>query len=69
MALTVESKISALLDDERGKAVLERHCPELLTDPRIKLAMGMTLAQIIPFSGGRITQQTIEAISQDLAQL
>jgi len=69
MALTVESKISALLGDERSKEILEKHCPELLTDPRLNMAMGMTLAQIIPFSAGRITRQTIEAISQDLAQL
>lgn len=69
MTLTVESKISALLGDERSKEVVAKHCPGLMDDPRINMALNMTLSQITPFSGGRITPQIIEAIAEDLAKL
>jgi hypothetical protein len=39
------------------------------SDPRIQMAMGMTLKQIMPLSQGRITTDVIEAISADLAKL
>lgn len=69
MALTVESALSALLADESAKAILEMHLPGLSGDPRIKMAMGMTLKQIMPFSQGRITPDAIEAIAIELAKL
>jgi hypothetical protein len=69
MTLTVESKISALLADDCAKAILDRHCPGMSNDPRIQMAMGMTLKQIMPLSQGRITTDVIEAISADLATL
>ncbi len=69
MALTGESIISALLADERAKAILEKHCPGMTRDPRLKMAMKMTLKQIMPLSQGRITPGKIEAISEDLAKL
>ncbi len=69
MAVTVESKISVLLADEGAKAILEKHCPGMTSDPRLKMAMGMTLKQIMPLSQGRITLSKIEAISEDLAKL
>ncbi len=69
MTLTVESKISALLADERTKAILDAHCPGMSSDPRIQLAMNMTLSQIMPLSEGKITSQVIRAISEDLAAL
>ena len=69
MALTVESKISALLGNERSKAIIDKHFPGLSADPRLGMALGMTLGQILPLSGGRITPQALKAISEDLAQL
>ncbi|SPF34129.1 hypothetical protein SBDP1_120029 [Syntrophobacter sp. SbD1] len=56
MSRTVESKISALMADDRAKAILDRHCPGLRSDPRLQVAMGMTLKQIMPFPDGRIKQ-------------
>ncbi|MGO9016798.1 MAG: hypothetical protein ACLQVJ_00455 [Syntrophobacteraceae bacterium] len=69
MSLTDESKISALLADDRAKAVIDKHCPGMTSDPRLSMAMGMTLKQIMPLSQGRITPGIIEAISEDLATL
>ena len=69
MGLTVESKLSELLGNESGKEIIEKHCPGLSSDPKIKMAMNMSLRQIMPFSGGKLTSAMIEAVSQDLAEL
>lgn len=69
MAITVESPMCALLADEQAKTVLEKHCPGMADDPRMKLAMGMTLKQIMPLSGGRVTASIIDAIAEDLEKL
>ena len=69
MAVTVGSTIAVLLADERIKTIIEKHCPGMTTDPRLKMAMGMTLKQIMPLSQGRITTSKIEAISEDLEKI
>jgi hypothetical protein len=69
MGLTVESKLSELLGNEHSRQIVEKHCPGLSADPRIKMAMNMTLRQIMPFSGGNLTAAMIEAVSEDLARL
>ncbi len=69
MAVTVESPIAVLLADGNVKAILDKHLPGMTNDPRLKMAMGMTLKQIMPLSQGKITLSKIEAISEDLAKL
>jgi hypothetical protein len=69
MALTNESKLSELLKDERAKAILDKHLPGMRDDPRIKMAMGMTLKQMMPLSQGKITSAKIDAIGEDLKAL
>ncbi len=69
MAVTAESKIGVLLADEQAKGIIEKHLPGMTSDPRLKMAMGMTLKQIMPMSQGKITLSKIEAISEDLAKL
>lgn len=69
MAVTVGSTIAVFLADDGAKAILEKHCPGMTSDPKLRMAMGMTLKQIMPLSQGRITLSKIEAISEDLAKL
>ncbi|GLI33013.1 hypothetical protein [Desulforhabdus amnigena] len=69
MALTAESTIAVLLANEQAKAILEKHLPGMTSDPRLKMAMGMTLKQIMPLSQGKITLSKIEAVAADLAAL
>ncbi len=69
MAVTAESTIGALLADEQAKAILDKHLPGMTSDPRLRMAMGMTLKQIMPMSQGKITLSKIEAISEDLTKL
>jgi len=69
MALTIESKISELLANESAKAILDKHCPGMTADPRLKMAMGMTLKQIVPLSQGKLNAAKLELVAGDLAKL
>ncbi|MFH0728707.1 MAG: hypothetical protein V2B19_20530 [Pseudomonadota bacterium] len=69
LPLAVESTISEIMENENGKAILEKHCSAMTGDPRFKMAKGMTLKQIKPMSGGKITLEMIELVAKDLAQL
>ncbi len=69
LPLSIESIVSEIIGDERGKAILEKHCSALTADPRFKMAMGMTLKQIRPMSGGKLTSAMIELVAGDMAQL
>lgn len=69
LPLSVESPMSELMANEGAKAIIEKHCSVMTSDPRFQKAMGMTLKMIKPMSNGKVTQTMIEAIAQDLAQL
>ncbi len=69
LPLSIESAVSEIVANESAKAILEKHCSVLTSDPRFKTAMGMTLKQIRPMSGGKLTQAMIESVAGDLAQL
>ena len=69
LPLSIESPISHIVADESAKAILEKHCSSIISDPRLKSAVGMTLKQIKPMSGGRLTQEMIDLVAEELAQL
>jgi beta-glucosidase len=58
--------LQELLDDEDGKAVLEKHIPEVLEAPQLSLAMGMSLEKIAGFVPQILTPEKLEAINEDL---
>lgn len=68
-SLSTGSKLSDLLQDEAGKAVLERHLGEMLDDPRMEMAMGFSLKQIAPFAPSVLTQEVLDKIDRDLADI
>jgi beta-glucosidase len=59
--------LEALLADERGRAVLQRHLGELLSHPEAEMAMSMTLDQIAAFAGALLPPEKVAAINADLA--
>ena len=69
MALSIDSTIGAILADEGGKAVLEKHMPGISTNPQIDQAKGMSLKAIAPMSQGAITEDMLKAIAEDLSKL
>ena len=69
LPLSIESTISQIVANESAKAILEKHCSIITSDPRLKSAIGMTLKQIRPMSGGKLTQEMIDVVAGELAQL
>ena len=69
LPLSIDSNLSELMGNEHSKAILEKHCLAITTDPRLKMAMGMTLKQIMPLSQGKLTSAMIELVTADLVQL
>ena len=69
LPLSIESTVMDITDDENGKAIFEKHCSVLKSHPQFKAAMRMTLKQIKPMSMGRLTQEMIDLVANDLAQL
>ena len=69
LPLSVQSAFSEIMENEIGKASLEKHCAVMLADPRFEKAKGMNLKMVKPFSGGKITQEMIDLVAADLAQI
>lgn len=69
LPLSIDSNLSELMGNEHSKAILEKHCQAVTTDPRLKMAMGMTLKQIMPLSQGKLTQAMIELVAAELVQM
>ena len=69
MSLSIDSTLGEVLDDERGKAVLEKHLPGISNDPRTAMGRGMTLKQIASFMSTEITSALLQAIDEDLKKI
>ena len=71
MAFSTDSSIGDLFDDEAAKAVLIKHMPGISDHPQIGMAkaMGLSLKAVAGFSGGKITDEMLDAAGQELATL
>ncbi len=67
--LTLDTPISQICDDPRGRAVLDRNLPNLRKNHNYLLFEGMSLRQLASMSGGKITQAKLESVRLDLAAL
>lgn len=65
--LTLDTPISQICDDPRGRAVLDRNLPGLRKNPNYFLFQGMSLRQLASMSGGRISKTKLEIVRADLA--
>jgi len=69
--LTIDSKLGAMMENPDAKAILEKHLPDtVMSSPQLMtLGAGMTLGQIASAAGGMITDEMLEAIGAELAEL
>jgi beta-glucosidase len=67
--LHVGLTLQTLLDDEAGKAVLERYVAPLLQHPQLPQGLNLPLEQIARFVPQMLSPQTLKAINDDLAAL
>ena len=58
--------IGDLMADPTTMAVLQKDLPEVLSDPRIEQAKGMTLKEIQPYSEGKLDDAKLAAVQKDL---
>lgn len=69
MAFSIDSTLGDILADENGKAVLEKHLPGVSSMPGLDMAKGMSLKALAPFSQGRLTEDVLNAINEDLGKI
>jgi hypothetical protein len=69
MAFSTDSTLGEILDDEKGKAVLEKYMPGVSKDPRVAMGRGMTLKQIATFLPAQITPALLQAVDEDLKKI
>jgi hypothetical protein len=66
---SLNTPLSHIAADKRGKAILERDLPDLMASHSYPLFDSMSLSQIAVMSGGRLTQSKLNLVKADLAQL
>lgn len=66
---TIDSPIKDLLADPDTAAILEKHLPGISDHPARPQFEDMTLAEVMPYSQGEVTQAIIDAIDADIKAL
>ena len=61
--------LGALLRDPRARAVLQRRFGQFLNHPMLGMAKGMTLAQLVALSAGRVPQAAVQETLKELEAL
>ena len=71
MAFSIDTPIGDLLDNPATLAILDKLMPSLSSNPQIGMArgMGLSLKAVAGFSGGRITDDLLEAAGKEFAAL
>ena len=67
--LGTHSPIRDILAREEAKAVLDKHVPGMTSNPQLQQALHMSLQDIAPYAPQTLTEELLEAIEQDLAEL
>nr|MBC8262504.1 hypothetical protein [Anaerolineales bacterium] len=68
-ALSTDSTLREILDDQAGKGVLEKHLGNVLRVPQINMAMGFSLNQLAQFVPDVLTREKLREIDGDLGNL
>ena len=66
---TSTTAIGTLLDNPTTKAIVTKYLPDLVRNPQIEMARGMTLKQIQSYSSDTVTDEVLEKIDAELAKL
>lgn len=66
---TAGSTMGDLLDNPAAKAVLEKHLPDLVSNPQMAMARALTLKQIQGYAGDAVSDEVLAKIDADLAQI
>ena len=68
-ALSTRTPLRELFQSEAAKAVLEEHVPGITTHPQLQQALHMSLQDVATFAPDFYTEEVLQAIDEDLAEL
>jgi hypothetical protein len=63
------STIGVLLDNPQTKAVLMKYIADVIDNPKIKMARSLTLKQLQGFSSGKISDDELARIDEEIRQI
>lgn len=66
---TASTPLGDLLDNASAKAVLQKLIPDLIANPQIEMARGMTLKQLQSYGGGELSDEKLASIDAELAKI
>lgn len=66
---SLDTPIAELIADRRAKAAIDKHLPGLSFDKNLDKFSAMSLRQLQPQSGGRLTDALMEQVGADLAAI
>lgn len=68
-AFSLDTSVEKIAADRRGKAILDRDIPDLMSNRSYPMFEDMSLDQIASLSSGRLTQANLDVVKADLAKL
>jgi hypothetical protein len=68
-AFSLDTPVERIAADPRGKALLKRDLPGLMSNRSYMLFEDMSLSQIAEVSGGQLTQSKLDVVEADLVKL
>jgi hypothetical protein len=68
-SFSLDTPVEHIAADPRGKAILERDIPGLMSSRSYLLFEDMSLSQIATVSGGRLAKDKLDLVQADLSQL
>lgn len=66
---TMNSTLGEILADKDGRAVLEKYLGNLINHPIVNMLRDKTIGEILTLARGKISDQQINAIKEDLFNL
>lgn len=69
MALSGDSTLKEILDNDAARAILDKHVPGLSNHPQIDMGLSMSLKAVAGYAEAGISPQALQAIIDDLAKL
>jgi len=68
-SFSVNTPVALIVANPRGKAILQRDVPDLLTNRSYQMFCDMSLTQLATLSNGQLTTAKLNQVQSDLAQL
>jgi para-nitrobenzyl esterase len=66
---TAKQTIGELVKNEKTKAVLVKHIPDLVANPQLEQGYEMKFADIVQYVPDQLTEEKLKAIDADLAKV